>query len=403
MTFHRVVILLLVLLAAPSVFPNGLLLKEFDDAVSVLFNGKLNDDQAIAVDLPKGIKVQNKDKLVKEFYVSSNGALMTREGITSFDARSAVLNFRTLPAPAFLPYFTDINMSGCRNNCNLKVVVDVKEKTLSVLRRRFGINADPESVLVASWSNVPHLKEPNKEVSFQVVIAGEASGAAYAIFSYENLEYGNRKLLQGSNIVEVQTLIGAKLPSFNIVYHQKIDQNAQDLQCSSNAFSPGLFILGLNNLTIPRYWIKPQSVDSNINEVFIRSSCSNCRGDISLPNNGVCTELFAPVCASDNKTYGNPCLFHQQQCRVGGDLQIVKDEPCEVATTKAPTTKQPTTQPPTTKQPTTQPPTTKQPTTQPPTTKQPTTQPPTTKQPTTQPPTTNNTPPNPPQPHPPQH
>ena len=72
MTFPRVKILFLVLLAAPYVRPNGLLVKEFGDGVKVLVNRRLGDDAFEEVELPKPIKVQTKDgyRDAWEFFVS---------------------------------------------------------------------------------------------------------------------------------------------------------------------------------------------------------------------------------------------------------------------------------------------------------------------------------------------
>merc|ERR1719481_2158968 len=50
-------------------------------------------------------------------------------------------------------------------------------------------------------------------------------------------------------------------------------------------------------------------------------SVSNC--------NKVCPRIYAPVCASDGKTYYNECLMHVAACESGQNLIIVKQGACD--------------------------------------------------------------------------
>lgn len=60
------------------------------------------------------------------------------------------------------------------------------------------------------------------------------------------------------------------------------------------------------------------SAGQNLNEVFLKSSCSNC------PNEGLifpfssCPTVSDPMCGTNNVTYNNFCEFANAQCQAGG-------------------------------------------------------------------------------------
>ena len=49
----------------------------------------------------------------------------------------------------------------------------------------------------------------------------------------------------------------------------------------------------------------------------------------------VCVEIYQPVCASDNKTYGNKCELENAQCK-NKELKAVRDGACESTPSMAP-------------------------------------------------------------------
>ena len=56
----------------------------------------------------------------------------------------------------------------------------------------------------------------------------------------------------------------------------------------------------------------------NINDVFLRGSCSNCPNEAPVKPFRTCGNGFSPVCGTNNVTYTNDCEFENAQCLAGG-------------------------------------------------------------------------------------
>lgn len=58
----------------------------------------------------------------------------------------------------------------------------------------------------------------------------------------------------------------------------------------------------------------------NINNVFIRNTCSNCANEPAVKPFSSCPAIFSAVCGTNNVTYSNECEFANAQCSSGGTI-----------------------------------------------------------------------------------
>ena len=76
-----------------------------------------------------------------------------------------------LPDGSFAVYYKNLNPRDCDSPCQISSLTNVGTQTLDILKDQFGIEAIPESVLVATWVRVVHYSRPGKVVIYNIFLS----------------------------------------------------------------------------------------------------------------------------------------------------------------------------------------------------------------------------------------
>ncbi|XP_057293256.1 MAM and LDL-receptor class A domain-containing protein 2-like isoform X2 [Hydractinia symbiolongicarpus] len=243
------------------------------------------DDYTRPVDMHSPIKIW--DTYLSTLYISSNGVISSKP-YSSYDPKS----WQNSPNNSLFVYHTDATFSSSCGKCNVyyrrKISSTDLNKINSLLQSRDkSYYSRVDTILVTTWFNASDYGNPNKTNTFQSILTSNGE-KTYAILSYDTLEYHN----QFSSKIPKVGFKGSVNHYCNFVEDEK---HSMKLQCRSNVFMPGVFVVGLTRNT-------DFQCNANYN---LSHTCSRCAGEEWCRAN--CHNKDNPTCDSNGVVYQDQC------------------------------------------------------------------------------------------------
>lgn len=256
------------------------------------------DDRSFIVNMRSTIKFWNTYLLT--IYINSNGVISS----SSYSSTSS--SWPQAPNNSLRVYHTDAIFNSQCGSCNIYIrtvlsTQDLKKINNLLRSKDQNFTADKDRTLVTTWYNASQYGNQNKTNTFQSILTSNGE-KTYAILSYGKLQYHKET---SSSFATA----GFKVSGNHYCTFVNKKRTSMKLQCRSNVFSPGLYVVGLTPAS-------EYQCDMGGN---LTNSCSHCPGEewfrVNCDNKGI-----KNVCGSNGMEYMSECERKRERCRTNGHV-----------------------------------------------------------------------------------
>lgn len=214
--------------------------------------------------------------------------------------------------------------SAACGDCNLYYRTNISGSDLIKINTKIQkkdplFNAVNGRVLVVTWYRTKafYVNDVN---TYQAIIASDGS-KTYTIISYHYMTFYTSPTTPAVRLARV----GFKVNNNKVCsFPGSRTNDLMNLKCRSNAYVPGLFVIGLT-----------PDADFQCNAADILPfDCSHCTGEQTWVTTA-CPTGYSPACGSNGVTYTNQCMHDRERCRMGDNITLAYMGEC--STTLPPT------------------------------------------------------------------
>ncbi|XP_057293508.1 uncharacterized protein LOC130622121 isoform X2 [Hydractinia symbiolongicarpus] len=255
------------------------------------------DDGSFTVNMRSAIKFWN--TYLTTLHINSNGVISS----TSYSSTSS--SWPQAPNNSLRVYHTDAIFNSQCGNCSIYIrtvlsTQDLKKINNLLRSKDQNFTADENKTLVTTWYNASQYGNQNKTNTFQSILTSNGE-KTYAILSYDKLQYHKETSSRFATA-------GFKVSGNHYCTFVNKKRTSMKLQCRSNVFSPGLYVVGLTPTS-------EYQCDMGGN---LTNFCSHCPGEewfrVNCDNKG-------NVCGSNGMEYMNECELERERCRTNGHVE----------------------------------------------------------------------------------